>query len=154
VSCLCVCLLCSVFIQFSSDLHWILHGCSHVSCVCFYITTAKISWYVRLCGGKFELNWLATTGDNLYSTHEIITSLKYAHGILNQNSIDCPASGVKSSSWSKLDAGTWWLSGRASASWPKGRGFESHQVPLCWVLEQDSLPLIALSTQLSKTLYP
>jgi hypothetical protein len=89
--CLYVCMsACSVvhnaFIQFSSYLNEISRGRSHVLNRCF-------------CGeANTNFKWLATTGDNLPSTHEMMTSLKYAYGRLSQNSIDCPALHVQSSS--------------------------------------------------------
>jgi hypothetical protein len=67
-----------------------------------YVSTLKSPRFRDTCGcGEANVNfsWLATTGDNLPSTHEMMTSLKYAYGMLSQNSIDFPALRVKSSSY-------------------------------------------------------
>jgi hypothetical protein len=92
--CLLCCLRCihSVFIASTRNF------------ACMYLTDVsafKSPRFLDTCGcveanPNFKL--LAKTVDNIPSTHELMTSLKYVYGRLSQNSIDCPASRVISSS--------------------------------------------------------
>jgi hypothetical protein len=62
----------------------------------------RLDFLIRAAVGRHirTLNDWRTAGDNLPSTHEMMTSLKYAYDRLGQNSIDCGASLVKSCSTS------------------------------------------------------
>jgi hypothetical protein len=122
VSCLSVCL---------SALLYTVHSFSFVVLNgCFYIKISAFSLYVRLWGGKSKFRWLATTGENLPSTHEIMTSLRYAYGILSQNFIDCPASRVKSFIGTNIDTTISMDCDCTDLVWQKDRTLYSNRMPM------------------------